>query len=31
MGTSPMKSTLEIVEFAGEIGRGGSSGEEIEE
>jgi len=31
MGTSSMNSTLEVVEFAGEIGRDGSSGEEIGE
>jgi len=29
MGTSSMNSTLKVVEFAGEVGRSGSSGEEI--
>jgi len=31
MGTSSMNSTLDVVEFAGEIGRDGCSGEEVEE
>jgi len=31
MGTSSINSTLDVVEFAGEIGRDGSSGEEIGE
>jgi len=31
MGTSSMNSTLEVVEFAGKVEQGGSSGEEIGE